>query len=288
MLSSHPPSAERVEANRASAAALPSGGKLGQGEFQKRTARLRHDRDAYKAHDEGRAALSKGDGRRALQLADAALQMQPREALFYGLRADAETQLRRYDDAIDDYGAAIERNPEYFQFYVQRGLLRRKAGDEDLARGDLEKSLQLLPTSAANFSLGELALQAGDSSGALEHFKAASSANDELGKRAQIAVARIELPQNPGAYLSCDTHRDGDGYLIVELRNTGPVAVRDVRVELEIDDKKDKLYQRDAVTFRRPLGPGESAQKTSRIGPLPGPTAEKKVQVRIVDAELAE
>jgi predicted Zn-dependent protease len=288
MLSSHPPSAERVEANRSTAAALPAGGTLGRDEFQKRVSRLRRDREAYKAHDEGRAALSKGDARGALRLADTALKVEPREALFYGLRADAETQLRRYDDAIDDYGDAIERNPDYFQFYVQRGLLHRKAGDENLAQSDLEKSLRLLPTSVANFSLGEIALQAGDSSRALDHFKAASAADDELGTRAKLAAARIELPQNPGAYLSYDTHRDGDGYLIVELRNTGPVPVRDVRIELEIDDKKDHLRQRDVLTFRRTLPPGDSTQKTSRIGPLPGPSAEKKVEVRIVDADLAE
>lgn len=288
MLASHPPSAERVEANRATAASLPAGGKVGRDEFRARTALLRRDRKAYEAHDQGREALAKGDARRALALADSAIRVEPREALFFGLRADAETALRRYDDAIDDYGEAIERNPDYFQFYVQRGLLRREGGDEDLARSDLERSVRLLPTAIADFSLGELSRDRGDASGALDYFKRAAAADDEIGRRAKIEAARIELPRNPGAYLTYDTHRDGDGYLIVELRNTGPVPVRDIRIELAIDDDKTRLHQRDAVTFRRTLGPGDSSRKATRIGPLPGPTAEKKVEVRIVDAELAD
>jgi predicted Zn-dependent protease len=288
MFSSHPPSIERVEANRATLASLPPGGNLDREDFRRHLASLLRTRDAYRAHDEGRAALSRNDARRALRQADEALKIEPREALFYGLRADAETRLRRYDDALEDYTQAIERNADYFQFYLQRGLLHRRAGDEDLARSDLEKSVSLLPTSVANFSLGELALGAGDPSEAVERFRAAASADDEIGRRAKIALARIELPQSPQRYLSYDTHRDGRGYLIVEIRNNGPVAVRDVRLELEIDDKKDKLHQRDALTFRHPISPGSSVRKTSRIGPLPGPTAEKKVEVRIVEADVAD
>jgi predicted Zn-dependent protease len=288
MFASHPPSAERVEANRATLVSLPPGGTLGRQEFRKHMAALARTREAYRAYDEGRAALARGDARRALRLADEALKVEPREALFYGLRADAETRLRRYDEALEDYTQAIERNGDYFQFYLQRGLLQRRAGDADLARDDLERSVALLPTSVGNFSLGELALDAGDSSEAIERFRAAAAADDEIGRRARIALARIELPQNPQSYLSYDTHRDGGGYLIVEIRNNGPVAVRDVRVELEIDDKKTKLHQRDVLTFRQAISAGSSARKTSRIGPLPGPTAEKKVRVRIADAEVAD
>jgi len=288
MFSSHPPSSERVEANRATLASLPPGGALGREEFRTHMASLVHTRDAYRAYDDGRAALERGDARRALQRANEALKVEPREALFHGLRADAETRLRRYDDALEDYTQAIERNADYFQFYLQRGLLHRRAGDEDLARDDLEKSVSLLPTSVANFSLGELALEAGDSNEAVERFRAAAASNDEVGRRAKIALARLELPRNPQSYLSYDTHRDGGGYLIVEIRNNGPVPVRDVRVELQIDDKKDKLHQRDVLTFRHAISPGSSAKKTSAIGPLPGPTAEKKVRVRIVDADVAD
>lgn len=288
MFSSHPPSAERLAANRATLTSLPSGGKLGKDEFRGHVASLRRARDAYEALDEGRKALATGDARRALKLADQAVKIEPREALFYGLRADAETRLRRYDDALEDYTEAIDRNGDYFQFYVQRGLLHRHAGDEGAARADLEKSARLLPTSTANFALGELALSAGDSSEATSRFRAAAAADDDIGRRAKVLLARIELPQSPQSYLSYDTHRDGSGYLVVEVRNNSPVAVRDVRVELEIDDKKDKLHQRDVVTFRRAIAAGDSASKTSRIGPLPGPSAEKKVEVRIVEADVAE
>ena len=286
MLSSHPPSAERVAANQKTLAELPPGGKVGREEFARAMQRLSKAKAAYAALDDGRKALAAGDARKALRFADDAIKIESREAHFYGLRADAETELRRYDDALEDYSEAIDRNDRYFQFYLQRGLLHREAGDEDLARRDLEKSIALLPTSMANFSLGEMAYASGNASEALERFRAASSDDDEIGQRAKLLVARIELPQNPTSYLSYDTHRDGGGYLVLEIRNTSPVPVRDVRVELAIDDKKSRLHQRDTVTFRRTIAPGSSERKRTDIGPLPGPSAEKKVEVRIVEADV--
>jgi hypothetical protein len=64
--------------------------------------------------------------------------------------------------------------------------------------------------------------------------------------------------------------------------------VRDVRVELSIDSKKERLHQRDVVTFRQTIAPGGSARKRTDIGPLSGPSAEKKVEVRITDADLGD
>ena len=58
LFASHPPSAERVEKNRQTAATLPAGGDLGRERYQAVTARLRQRQPAYEAYDLGQAALA--------------------------------------------------------------------------------------------------------------------------------------------------------------------------------------------------------------------------------------
>jgi predicted Zn-dependent protease len=65
LFASHPPSQERVEANRATAAGLPPGGRSGTAEFQTAMQKTRAAKPAYDAYDDGRKALSEKrfDGR---------------------------------------------------------------------------------------------------------------------------------------------------------------------------------------------------------------------------------
>ncbi|HXK55260.1 MAG TPA: M48 family metalloprotease, partial [Gammaproteobacteria bacterium] len=53
LFASHPPSPERVEKNRESAAGMAKGGKLGRQEYQRMIAALKRSKPAYAAYDEG-------------------------------------------------------------------------------------------------------------------------------------------------------------------------------------------------------------------------------------------
>jgi len=89
LFASHPPSQERVEANRKYAATFPSGLETGRQAYLQHIAALKSTQQAYTDYDAGRKALSQGNAGRALSLAKKAIRQEDRQALFYGLRGDA-------------------------------------------------------------------------------------------------------------------------------------------------------------------------------------------------------
>jgi predicted Zn-dependent protease len=65
LFASHPPSQERLDANRQRVAKLPPGGDLGVERFNAAMAQTMRAKPAYDAYDEGRKALAGSCGRRA-------------------------------------------------------------------------------------------------------------------------------------------------------------------------------------------------------------------------------
>jgi tetratricopeptide (TPR) repeat protein len=59
---------------------------------------------------------------------------------------------RRYKEALQAFDKAIDCNPNYFEYYLQRGLLKQRMRMN--GRADLEKSFALLPTEEAYRALG--------------------------------------------------------------------------------------------------------------------------------------
>lgn len=280
LFASHPPSQERVEANRRFAAALPGKFVGGEKEYQARIAGLMKSRDAYKSYDEGHKALKAKDAAKALQLADAAIRAEPREALFYGLRGDAHAALNQAREAEEGYGEAVKRNPDFYEFYLGRGKQRQRRGDSEGAAADFNKANSLLPTSAAHLALGHLMQAKGDSARAVEHFRSAATAQDDAGKSAGIALARLDLPANPGRYLAAGIQRNGDQLLLV-VKNNAPLRAADVVAEA-IHSQRGRLSYRAAG-----LAPGESVRFA-----LPWKVSEIKegmrVDARVGGARLAE
>lgn len=227
MFASHPPSQERVDANRKLAATMAAGGIIGEAEYRKRMAPLFKSKDAYVKHDEGRKALKAGDAKKALALADQALSGEPREAAFHGLRGDALTKLGRHAEAEQAYDEAIRRNPDYYAYYLGRGGERKRRGDNEGASADFGRANRLLPTSTAHNALAQLAMAQGRRTEALEHLRVAASADDDAGEEAGAALARLELPAAPGRYVATRVEQQGDRVYLT-LRNTTPVPLRDV------------------------------------------------------------
>ena len=157
LFASHPPSQERVENNRKAVAALknpPS--HRGEKTYQQRISYLKRVKPAYDAYDKGREALAKGDTRTAMAMANKAVSIEPREALFHSLKGDAQIKREDYSGALTSYNGAVARDSKYFRNYLMRGLLREKLGDKPGAKADLERSMQLLPTKTAKDRLVRL------------------------------------------------------------------------------------------------------------------------------------
>ncbi len=270
LFASHPPSQERVDANREFAATLTGSFKTGEREYQARIAHLLKTREAYKRFDEGEKALAKKEAEQALKLAEAALKIEPREALFHGLRGDAHAALGRHAEAERDYDEAIKRNPDFYDFYLGRGRERQRRGDVEAARADFTKANSLLPTAQAHYALGRIQLDAGRKGEAAEHFRAAAGAPSEAGKGAAVALARLEMPQRPGNYFATAIERNARGQLVLLVRNNAPVAAQGVTVAASHSARGRESYRIPS------LRPGETAQIA-----LPWPASDLREGVRV-------
>ena len=199
LFASHPPSQDRVNANRATAATLPEGGILGKEAFQRAMQKTVEAKPAYEAYDEGRKALSEKKPDEALALANKALDLFPDEANFHALRGDVRLLEDNYDWAVTNYTRSLDRRDEFFYYYVQRGIAKKELQQFDGAVADLERSIELLPTVPAHFMLGEISEQRGQTAVAIEHYRLISTSGGAYGKAAAEALARLELKTNPAA-----------------------------------------------------------------------------------------
>ncbi|MBN9289231.1 MAG: hypothetical protein BGO43_01010 [Gammaproteobacteria bacterium 39-13] len=150
LFASHPPSQERANTNLIRAKTMPKGLTLGQERYQQKIAQLKQREPAYDEYDKGVAAYKKGDLGHALQLANNAIQKEPKEALFYGLKGDVLAKQNVNDQALEAYQHAIARDANYFYYFHQRGILLDHMGRKQEAKLDLQHSQQLLPTDTAD------------------------------------------------------------------------------------------------------------------------------------------
>lgn len=275
LFASHPPSQERVDANRAFAATLTGSFVTGEKEYQARIAPLLKTRDAYKAYDEGHRALQQKDAEKALRLANTAIRLEPREALFHGLRGDAAALQGRHKDAERDYDEAIKRNPDFYEFYLGRGGARERRGDAEAAAADYRKANTLLPTARAHYALGRFSQERGDQRSAVEHFRVAATARDETGRHAAVALARLDLPRNPSHYVATAIERSASGRLVLAVRNNAAVRVGGVVAEAAHSHRGSEAFRIGS------LQPGE----TVRIA-LPWTASDVREGMRI-DSRVA-
>ncbi len=272
LFASHPPSRERVENNRREARALTAGLKgrkvfVGAKTYRREMAGLLRDKPAYEAFDKGVVALKKGAARAALALADEALRIQPREALFFSLRGDALRKLDRPGKALRAYDRAVELNPDYFAFHVDRGLALRGLGRDARAQQDFTHSIELLPTATAYYALGRMAADRGDEATAVEYLRVAATSHSRVGRKAKAELLDLDLEQHPARYIQASLALDRDGYLLVTLRNAGSKPMYGISFTVGWRQGRGfKLLERGR--YARTLKAGRKATISTDIGPL--------------------
>jgi len=284
LFASHPPSQERVNANIATAATLPAGGKTGEPEFQQAMQKTRAAKPAYEAYDEGRKALSEKKTDEALALANKALSLFPDEAHFHALRGDVRLVADKYDMAVTNYNRAIQRRDGFFYYHLQRGLAKKELGQTDGAVVDLEKSIELLPTAPAHYALGGIAQERGNLPEAIEHYKVVAGAGGDYGKAATAALVKLELPSNPGAYVSRRCDPDANGKLVVSVRNDTSVQLTGVQVVVQYADAAGRQLQQ-RYDVRGQIPPGQIANVNTGLGPY---TSGSDCPATVTAAQIAE
>jgi len=284
LFASHPPSRERVEANRATAATLPQGGFEGKAEYAAVMANTMKRKPAYDAYDEGRKALSEERLDEALAKADKALELFPGEAHFHALRGDIRFVQKNYEYAATNYTRAIERRDKFFYYHLQRGLARKELGERGAAEVDLKRSLELLPTAPAHMALGDISRDRGDVPGAIEHYRVVAKSGGDYGKAAAVQLARLDLSSNPSAYIAHACSADSNANLIISVRNDSQVTVSGLQVAVSYTDDYGRQQERRFAVGGR-LAPGNIASVNSGMGPY-NPNAG--CPVRVVTAEVED
>lgn len=284
LFASHPPSRERVEANRRNLKEFPPGGEVGRERYQREIASLNKNKKAYDAFDEGRKALSEGKTDTALAKAETALTLEPREPLFHGLRGDVRFKQKRYKDAVTNYDRALQRNNDFFLFYLQRGLAKEKLGEVDSAYTDLEQSVKRLPTAPALKILGDISQTKGNLKAAKQFYAGAAGSQSVYGKEAMDSLVRLDLPDNPQKYLQVKLGLNAEKYLVAQVENSTKVKVADVVVKLVFTDAKGRQQK---VSLKAPgkIGPGKKVLVATGIGPDPKIT---NVNAAVTKARLVQ
>ena len=186
---SHPPSQERVEANREIAGELGRTGRVGADRYQQKLAGLRRDQDAYTAYDKARKAMQDEEREKALALVESAIDQVPNEAAFFSLRGDIQREMDNTDQAMSNYNRAVELYPDMFRYRLNRGLLHRELENWDSAEKDLKASLESVQTSIAFLGLGDAVAAQGRNSEARQYYQQAAK---DQGKIGELARQRLE------------------------------------------------------------------------------------------------
>jgi len=276
LFASHPPSRERVAANRKMAASLPPGGIQGADRYQAAMQKTMAVKPAYDAYDEGRKALADKKTGEALALAEKAIELFPDEGHFYALRGDARLVDGKYDMATSNYDGAIRRRDDYFYYYLRRGLARKELVQTPGAKADLERSIAMLPTGPAHYVLGDIESEQGNAEKAMEHYALVANSGGEIGEAATHKLQRLKLPSSPGEVIPRRCDADSAGNLVVSVKNPTPWAIEGVQIAVTYTDAAGRAQVvRQTIPNRIP--PGEIASFNTGLGPYSGGSCPAEV-----------
>jgi hypothetical protein len=239
---------------------------------------------AYEAYDKGRKALGEKDADEALAFANEALSKFPEEANFHALRGDVRLMNKQYDMAVTNYNRAINRRETFFYYYLQRGIANHELDRSDAAVSDLERSIEILPTAPAHYTLGEIHEGRGLRDKAVEQYTiVAKNAGGDIQKAAYQKLVHLDLSQQPAAYVASACGADSNGQIVVQARNDTPVAVTGVQVRFQYVDASGTQRQ-STQSISGSVAPNKVV--TARTGLAAYPNT--RCEAAVVAAKVAE
>lgn len=151
-------------------------------------------------------------------------ELEPGEQLLHrtGLRynrAQVYGMLGRLEEALADYSAVIEVDPNFHDHYFNRGNILRRLGRSQEAIDDYERALELSPPfPEAYYNRGDARLELGDVEGALADFDRVLEIDPEhVDARLNRAALRCEAGDFSGALADVTVglaHAPGNAYLL--------------------------------------------------------------------------
>lgn len=232
LFASHPPSPERVAANKVTLAKIGAGGNWGKELYAQKVKKLKSTEAAYKAYDNGVKALAQKDTATATKLAKQAIAGEPREARFQELLGDIALTDKKSQEAIGYYEKAIKMQPDYFKPHIQTGIALFNLGKKAEAEPYLKRANELLPTAPGYALMGQIAEGRGQTDLALQNYQMAASSNSDIGRESAERAMRIDFPRNPAKYIQSgvQTDRVGNLYAVVQNGTSTPIGRVQVRV----------------------------------------------------------
>ncbi len=288
MFATHPPSQERVDRNKKTAAELGTGGEVGKDAYMAATQKLRDMKPAYDKYDQAMAAAQKKDFATAKSLAGEAAKAVPNEGSFQVLLGQVALAEKQPKEAAAHYEKAMQLNPNYFGSYLGAGIAQSQLGNKQKAEQYLAQSAQLLPTAPAAYFLGNLARDRGDTDAARQFYQAASGSQTSFGQAAAAEFTKMDLAQNAGNYIAAGAQLDAQGQVVVVVQNRAQVPLTGIQVTPVLVDAAGRIVQQgNPVTISAVVKPGEQAAAQSGIGSLPAEQLQA-LRFRVDTAKVAE
>lgn len=243
LFASHPPSQERVNKNKQTAATLPAGGDRGQERYARAMSRLKKTAPAYDKFAEAQKQANEKNWKQAVALAKQAAKIEPKEGHFHSFLGDVSIKANNYKAAKTYFDRAINVNPEFFYYHVRRGQVNQKNGNTSAAKRDFENSMKLLPVADAQYGLGIIERDAGNKSKATQYLTAASQTEGEVGKKATDALQEMgvtvgESGSGPASYVSVNQGLSKNGTFVIQLTNTTSRPITGIKLGVDMGGSK--------------------------------------------------
>jgi predicted Zn-dependent protease len=272
LFASHPPSQERVAANRATMNQKGGpGGDLGAERYQQAIAQLKRAAPAYAKYDDAQKAAAAKDLARARTLVNEAIRLEPREARFHGLLGDLDLAAKNPKAALANFEKARTLDPGYFKPQVQSGIAHYMLGNRNAAEPLLQRGMELLPNAPSAYYLGRVYEDKGNGAEAVKYYKLAAGSNSSFAADAMARLARLDLAQNPAAYLSIQPQLDNQGRIWLTIGNRTTVPIRDVSLQVAVmDPQSGRPYQGPVRvgTGSSVIAPGKAVNLQTSLGPF--------------------